>query len=79
MPHLLRRPLLALAALCLIVGGSPALAHDDDVRIHGVAVGTQKLQALPGGAMQADYGFSERGRAADDQPQRREGRKQAAR
>ena len=52
-----------LAALGLIVGGSPALAHDDDdVRIHGVAVGSQKLQALPQGAMEADYGFSERGR-----------------
>jgi imidazolonepropionase-like amidohydrolase len=58
----MRRLLAALALLGLIVGGSPALAHDDDVRIHGVAVGTQKLQALPGGAMQADYGFSERGR-----------------
>jgi imidazolonepropionase-like amidohydrolase len=57
-----RRGLAALASLLLIVGGSPALAHDDDVRIHGVAVGTQQLQALPGGAMQADYGFSERGR-----------------
>jgi imidazolonepropionase-like amidohydrolase len=58
----LRRLLASVAALCGIVGGSPALAHDDDVRIHGVAVGTQKLQALPGGEMQADYGFSERGR-----------------
>jgi len=58
----LRHLLASLAALCLIVGGAPALAHDDDVRIHGVAVGTQKLQSLPGGAMQADYGFSERGR-----------------
>ena len=58
------RPLLSLlATLGLIVGGTPALAHDDDdVRIHGVAVGTQKLHALPGGAIQADYGFSERGR-----------------
>ena len=57
------RFLAVLAALSMIVGGSPALAHDDDdVRIHGVAVGTQKLRALPGGAMQADYGFSERGR-----------------
>ena len=62
MPHPFRRLLAALAALCLIVGGSPALAHDDDVRIHGVAVGTQKLRPLPGGAMQADYGYSERGR-----------------
>ena len=58
----LRQLLASLAALGLIVGGSSALAHDDDVRIHGVAVGTQKLRALPGGAMQADYGFSERGR-----------------
>ena len=62
MPHPLHRLFAAVAALCLIVGGTQALAHDDDVRIHGVAVGTQKLQALPGGAMQADYGFSERGR-----------------
>ena len=51
-----------LAALACIVGGSAALAHDDDVRIHGVVVGSQKLQALPGGAVEADYGFSERGR-----------------
>ena len=50
------------AAACLVVGATPAFGHDDDVRIHGVAVGTQKLHALPGGAMQADYGFSERGR-----------------
>ena len=57
-----RRGLAAFASLILIAGGSPALAHDDDVRIHGVAVGTQKLRALPGGATQADYGFSERGR-----------------
>jgi imidazolonepropionase-like amidohydrolase len=57
-----RRGLAAFAWLLLIVGGAPALAHDDDVRIHGVAVGTQALKALPGGAMQADYGFSERGR-----------------
>ena len=55
-----RRGLAALAFL--IVGGSPAFAHDDDVRIHGVAVGTQQLKALPGGAVEADYGFSERGR-----------------
>jgi imidazolonepropionase-like amidohydrolase len=61
-PHALRRLQAALVALCLVAGSAPALAHDDDVRIHGVAVGTQKLQALPGGAMQADYGFSERGR-----------------
>jgi imidazolonepropionase-like amidohydrolase len=58
-----RRLLSLFATLALIVGGTPAFAHDDDdVRIHGVAVGTQKLHALPGGAMQADYGFSERGR-----------------
>jgi imidazolonepropionase-like amidohydrolase len=57
-----RRGLAAFALLSGIVGGAPALAHDDDVRIHGVAVGTQALKALPGGAMQADYGFSERGR-----------------
>ena len=62
MPFSLRSLRPALAALWLIAAGAPALAHDDDVRIHGVAVGTQKLQALPGGAMQADYGFSERGR-----------------
>ena len=62
MSHPLRRLLSAIAALTWIVGGTPALAHDDDVRIHGVAVGTQKLQALAGGAMQADYGYSERGR-----------------
>ena len=53
---------LLAVMLALIVGGSPALAHDDDVQIHGVAVGTQTLQALPGGAVEADYGFSERGR-----------------
>ena len=58
-----RHLLAVFATLGLIVGGTPAFAHDDDaVRIHGVAVGTQKLHALPGGAMQADYGFSERGR-----------------
>ena len=51
MPHPLHRLFAAVAALCLIVGGTQALAHDDDVRIHGVAVGTQKLQALPGGAL----------------------------
>ena len=51
-----------VAALAFIVGGSPALAHDDDVRIHGVAVGTQKLNVLPGGAVEADYAYSERGR-----------------
>jgi len=58
----IRRGLAAFASLILITGAVPVLAHDDDVRIHGVAVGSQKLQALPGGAMQADYGFSERGR-----------------
>ena len=58
-----RRLPTVLAMLALVVGGTPALGHDDDaVRIHGVAVGTQKLHTLPGGAMQADYGFSERGR-----------------
>ncbi|MFL6700421.1 MAG: amidohydrolase family protein [Vitreoscilla sp.] len=62
MPHALRPLRPVFAALLLVAAGAPALAHDDDVRIHGVAVGTQKLQALPGGAMQADYGFSERGR-----------------
>ena len=63
MPKASRRLLTLLAILGLIVGGSPAFGHDDDdVRIHGVAVGTQKLHPLPGGAMQADYGFSERGR-----------------
>jgi len=51
-----------IAILGLVGGGSPASAHDDDVRIHGVAVGSQKLQALPRGVMEADYGFSERGR-----------------
>jgi imidazolonepropionase-like amidohydrolase len=58
------RPLLSfLMTVAFIVGGTPAFAHDDDdVRIHGVAVGTQKLHALPGGVVQADYGFSERGR-----------------
>jgi imidazolonepropionase-like amidohydrolase len=62
MPNATRRLLTVLATLGLVVGGSPARAHDDDVRIHGVAVGTQTLQAAPGGGMQADYGFSERGR-----------------
>jgi imidazolonepropionase-like amidohydrolase len=58
----LRRVPAALAALCMAASAAPAPAHGDDVRIHGVPVGTQKLLALPGGAMQADYGFSERGR-----------------
>ena len=62
MHHAMRRLFSAVTTLLSIVGGSQALAHDDDVRIHGVAVGTQTLRALPGGAMQADYGFSERGR-----------------
>ncbi len=57
-----RRLPALLAALAFIVGGSPALAHDDDVQIHGVPVGSQKLKALPDGVMEADYGFSERGR-----------------
>ena len=52
----------SLAAFVLAVATSPAFGHDDDVRIHGVAVGTQKLQVLPQGRVQADYGFSERGR-----------------
>ena len=60
-PSSRRLPAL-LAALSLVVGGSQALAHDDDVQIHGVAVGSQKLTALPDGVMEADYGFSERGR-----------------
>ncbi len=51
-----------VAALGLAIGVGPAWAHDDEVRIHGVAVGTQALLALPQGRMQADYGFSERGR-----------------
>jgi imidazolonepropionase-like amidohydrolase len=58
----LRHLLACVATLLGIVGGSPALAHDDDVRIHGVAVGTQTLAAVPDGGVQADYGFSERGR-----------------
>src|ERR1700712_4273279 len=53
---------ILIATLGLVVGGSPAFAHDDDVRIHGVAVGSQKLRALPRDVMEADYGFSERGR-----------------
>ncbi|MEO5690297.1 MAG: amidohydrolase family protein [Burkholderiaceae bacterium] len=57
----LRHLLACVAALLCIVGGPPALAHDD-VRIHGVAVGSQTLTPLPDGRMQADYGFSERGR-----------------
>ena len=52
----------SLAAFVLAVATSAAFGHDDDVRIHGVAVGTQKLQVLPQGMVQADYGFSERGR-----------------
>jgi len=40
-----RRGLAAFAWLSLVVGGPPAIAHDDDVRIHGVAVGTQSLKA----------------------------------
>ncbi len=57
-----RRLLSLLAALGLVASAMPAHPHDDDVRIHGVAVGTQKLRALPNGVTQADYGFSERGR-----------------
>ena len=63
MSNAFRRFLQVSALLGCIVGGTQAFGHDDDdVRIHGVAVGTQKLKALPGGAMQADYGYSERGR-----------------
>jgi imidazolonepropionase-like amidohydrolase len=50
------------AALVLAVATLPAFGHDADVRIHGVAVGTQTLQSSPQGQFQADYGFSERGR-----------------
>jgi len=57
-----RRGLAASVLLTLIAGCMPAHAHDDDVRIHGVAVGSQALKVLPGGVTQADYGFSERGR-----------------
>ena len=47
-----RHFLAVFATLGLVVGGTPAFAHEDDaVRIHGVAVGTQKLHALPGGAL----------------------------
>jgi imidazolonepropionase-like amidohydrolase len=53
------RTLLLAFGLAL---ASTAFAHDDEVRIHGVGVGSQKLQALPDGRVQADYGFSERGR-----------------
>ena len=56
-----RRLLPLLAVLGLVASAMPAHAHDD-VRIHGVAVGTQKRRALPNGVTQADYGFSERGR-----------------
>ena len=63
MSNAFRQFLQVSALLGCIVGGTQAFGHDDDdVRIHGVAVGTQKLKALPGGAMQADYGYSERGR-----------------
>ena len=57
--HACSRILLTLLAAAL-----PALAaaHDDEVRIHGVAVGTQTLQVLADGRTQADYGYSERGR-----------------
>jgi imidazolonepropionase-like amidohydrolase len=51
--------------LCGLAGALLALAaqaHDDEVRIHGVAVGAQKLQVLADGRVQADYGYSERGR-----------------
>jgi imidazolonepropionase-like amidohydrolase len=57
-----RRLLAILVALNAILPASTAFAHEDAVRIHGVAVGTQKLQALPQGGMRAEYGFSERGR-----------------
>ncbi|MBC7663413.1 MAG: hypothetical protein H7276_06380, partial [Caulobacter sp.] len=46
MPH---RLLSLLAVLGPVASAMPAHAHDDDVRIHGVAVGTQKLRALPNG------------------------------
>src|SRR5471030_1969353 len=59
MPQSLR---FILSAFVLAVAALPASGHDDDVQIHGVAVGTQKLQLLPQGLVQADYGFSERGR-----------------
>ena len=57
-----RRLLSTLVLLGLVAAAAAVHAHDDDVRIHGVAVGTQTLRALPNGQVQADYGFSERGR-----------------
>src|SRR6201999_1100913 len=65
--HRMSRPLhrlLSVAALIsLIVGGTPALAHDDDVRIHGVAVGTPKLQGLARGGRGAHSGRGDQIRA----------------
>jgi imidazolonepropionase-like amidohydrolase len=52
-------------ALLLSLAALPALARDDQVQIHGVAVGTQHLQALPSGETQAEYRYSERGRGDD--------------
>ena len=50
-------------ALLLALSVVTASAHDDDeVQIHGVAVGKQTLSTLKSGETQAEYGFSERGR-----------------
>jgi imidazolonepropionase-like amidohydrolase len=57
-----RRRLPWASALALAVAAAPAFGRDDEVRIHGVAVGAQKLQVSAQGIVQTDYGFSERGR-----------------
>jgi imidazolonepropionase-like amidohydrolase len=60
----LPRPFLATALLLALLA-QPAAAREDQVQIHGVAVGTQRVQALSSGETQAEYRYSERGRGDD--------------
>jgi imidazolonepropionase-like amidohydrolase len=60
LPRHIIAPLLFLA-----LWAQPGLAHEDEVQIHGVPVGTQRLQALPSGETEAEYRYSERGRGDD--------------
>ncbi|HEY4083495.1 MAG TPA: amidohydrolase family protein [Burkholderiaceae bacterium] len=53
---------LGVALLLALAMGSASAHDDDEVQIHGVAVGKQTLSTSKAGETVAEYGFSERGR-----------------
>src|SRR6185503_15485738 len=60
----LLRTILSTSLLVAALSADAAAAREDQVQIHGVAVGTQRL-ATDDGRFEAHYAYSERGRGDD--------------